>query len=193
MLEKGKGKEFKGKTLNEIEMEKDIYYSSESCEEDEQERKEEGVTHVDSDDKQEKGQKEVNGEGDESQNEKKSLLAKKMEIRKKLILRKKQKSTKKSARSSEKIELLKELNDINNMKEKTYKPIHKVSAEISGRIRWTDNEKKIVLDYFKHHVKNKVTPKKHECDDFLEKHGKYLPNKDWVRVKTLVYNKFRLK
>ncbi|KAH1009977.1 hypothetical protein HUJ05_004342 [Dendroctonus ponderosae] len=30
LLEKGRGKEFKGKNLNEIELEKDIYYSSES-------------------------------------------------------------------------------------------------------------------------------------------------------------------
>ncbi|KAJ8945785.1 hypothetical protein NQ314_009054 [Rhamnusium bicolor] len=30
LLEKGKGKEFRGKNLSEIELDKDVYYSSES-------------------------------------------------------------------------------------------------------------------------------------------------------------------
>ncbi|XP_063931247.1 uncharacterized protein LOC135143317 [Zophobas morio] len=62
-----------------------------------------------------------------------------------------------------------------------------------GRVRWTETEKKIVTDYFKLHIQKKITPKKHECDELLAKHADVFVNKDWVRIKTFVYNVFRQK
>jgi hypothetical protein len=63
----------------------------------------------------------------------------------------------------------------------------------SGRVRWSENEKKIVTEYFKNHIRKKITPKKHECDQLLAKHGDVFLHKDWVRIKTFVYNVFREK
>lgn len=76
--------------------------------------------------------------------------------------------------------------DINLLKNKKTK-------KISGRIRWSDQEKKIVLEYFKEHIRKKITPKKEECNEFLKVKGRRLLNKDWVRIKTFVYNVFRQK
>lgn len=63
---------------------------------------------------------------------------------------------------------------------------------ISRRVRWSNAERKLVLHYFKTHIERKVTPKKHECDDFLKKYGEDLIDKDWVKIKTFVYNSARL-
>ncbi|KAI4454940.1 hypothetical protein MML48_9g00011193 [Holotrichia oblita] len=64
---------------------------------------------------------------------------------------------------------------------------------IVGRVKWTKEEKKIVKDYFSWHIQHKITPKKKECEELLQLYGDELINKDWVRVKTLVYNTFRNK
>lgn len=70
---------------------------------------------------------------------------------------------------------------------------NKNNKKTSGRVRWSDHEKKLVLEYFKEHTRNKVTPKKEECEDFLKVKGEKMINKDWVRIKTFVYNFFRQK
>ncbi|KAF2887939.1 hypothetical protein ILUMI_18234, partial [Ignelater luminosus] len=53
------------------------------------------------------------------------------------------------------------------------------NKKVTGRIRWIDQETKFVLNYFRHHLKSKITPKEHECDQFLAKYGERLVNKDW--------------
>lgn len=60
-----------------------------------------------------------------------------------------------------------------------------------GRVRWSEEEKRLVCAYFKEHIKKKIPPKKHECELFLEKKGNLMVNKDWVRIKTFVYNIYR--
>jgi hypothetical protein len=45
----------------------------------------------------------------------------------------------------------------------------KKETKKSGRMRWTDNEKRIVLEHFKQHIKRKVTPKKDECEELRQK------------------------
>lgn len=61
----------------------------------------------------------------------------------------------------------------------------------SGRLRWTDNQKKTVLKFFKTHVTRRTAPKKNECLKFLELHPDLFVDKDWMRIKTLVYNTYR--
>lgn len=86
-----------------------------------------------------------------------------------------------------------ENNEKNNKHNETFSKNKKGILRITGRIPWSNKEKNIVLDFFKHHVENKITPKKHECNQFLLQHGEKLHAKDWVRVKTFVYNSFRQK
>lgn len=63
----------------------------------------------------------------------------------------------------------------------------------SGRIKWSENEKKLVLNHFKTHIKKKIAPKKEECEQLLNEHRSILMTKDWVRIKTFVYNNYRNK
>lgn len=67
----------------------------------------------------------------------------------------------------------------------------KENSAPSKRIKWTNDEKKIACDYFKNHIKGKITPKKHECQQLLESQSTIFKNKDWVRIKTFIYNTFR--
>lgn len=60
------------------------------------------------------------------------------------------------------------------------------------RNKWPNTDKKLVLEYFKNHINKKITPKKHECEQFVDKYKKVLTITDWVKIKTLVYNTFRL-
>lgn len=61
-----------------------------------------------------------------------------------------------------------------------------------GRIKWHSIQKKIVLNYFQNHIKSKTLPKKEECLHFIKEHSEF-KEFDWVRVKTLVYNTYRIK
>lgn len=60
-----------------------------------------------------------------------------------------------------------------------------------GRIKWSKNEKDIVIRHFKRHISKKIAPKKHECEELLANRKHDFTNKDWVRIKTFVYNTFR--
>lgn len=60
-------------------------------------------------------------------------------------------------------------------------------------MHWLDLQKQIVLDHLKTHINKKIAPKKHECEELIKKHKNILKDVGWVRVKTLVYNSFRLK
>ncbi|CAG9826831.1 unnamed protein product [Diabrotica balteata] len=130
LLEKGKGKEFKGKSLSELEFENDVYISSESNDEEDVS----GLTDI-------------------------------------------------AAEPSKLDETGAEQEENDEYQEPCIK---------KGRIRWSAQEKNIVKLHFKHHIEEKITPKKEECELFISKNNKIFKNKDWVRIKTLVYNTFRL-
>lgn len=49
-----------------------------------------------------------------------------------------------------------------------------------------------MLHYFKENVKLKTALKKKECKDFLEKFQNDFVGVDWVRVKTFIFNVYRL-
>lgn len=72
--------------------------------------------------------------------------------------------------------------DSNTMK----KPLNK-----TNRKRWLPREKKMVLNHFRMHVRNKIPPKKNEVLKFIEKHCNNFDVTDWVRIKTVVYNCYR--
>lgn len=66
-------------------------------------------------------------------------------------------------------------------------------TKLGGRMRWSEAEKKLVIKHFRQHINKKVVPKKHECEELIAKNKNLLLNKDWVRVKTFIYNTFRTK
>nr|CAI5856857.1 unnamed protein product [Callosobruchus analis] len=48
----------------------------------------------------------------------------------------------------------------------------------SKRVHWTKQQKKIVSSHFKKHIKNKITPKKEECQKLITEHKDILHNLD---------------
>ncbi|KAG5865299.1 hypothetical protein JTB14_013795 [Gonioctena quinquepunctata] len=61
-----------------------------------------------------------------------------------------------------------------------------------GRVRWSEEEKVLVREYFSNHIREKIPPRKQECTEFLKSHKEHFFNKDWIRVKTFVYNSYRM-
>lgn len=60
------------------------------------------------------------------------------------------------------------------------------------RSKWPNRDKKLVLDHFKTHIEREIAPKKHENEHFVEKYRKELTVTELVKIKTSVYNTFRL-
>lgn len=50
-----------------------------------------------------------------------------------------------------------------------------------------------MLKYFKKNIENKTALKKNECEEFLETYKKQFENVGWVRVKTFIFNIYRMK
>lgn len=55
---------------------------------------------------------------------------------------------------------------------------------------WTDKQKADIKKHFKQHIKDKKAPRKHEVDEFL-RHSNNFKNKNWVQVKSYVYNCYK--
>lgn len=229
LLEKGRGKNFEGKTINEIQLKKDIYYSSNSSEGEVEEEgntavkkvckrmtnrnllerkegslKEQTATdlHLSKEKRQEDICKDILMDGNESDTdevtEPENFASRTNKKRKKVNTKKgdtvntcEDSLDSNESDNDEVTELKSHANRINKKKKKNHKNESPKEKKNVGRIRWLQKEKEIVLKYFEKHVQNKITPKKHECNQFLVRHGKDLQNKDWVRVKTLVYNTFK--
>lgn len=47
--------------------------------------------------------------------------------------------------------------------------------------------------YFASQIKNKKALRKEECELFLEKFSKDFSNMGWLKVKTFIFNEYRLK
>ncbi|KAL1487660.1 hypothetical protein ABEB36_015637 [Hypothenemus hampei] len=62
-----------------------------------------------------------------------------------------------------------------------------------GRTQWNEDQIKLVKQHFKEHIRTKTAPKKQECLKLYEEYPTILHNKDWVRIKTFVYNCYRQK
>ncbi|XP_044765145.1 uncharacterized protein LOC123321547 [Coccinella septempunctata] len=61
------------------------------------------------------------------------------------------------------------------------------------RHTWSLEEKQLVLTYFRKHIRSKRAPRKNECLEFISDNSNFFENGDWVRIKTLVYNTYRPK
>nr|CAI5858790.1 unnamed protein product [Callosobruchus analis] len=60
------------------------------------------------------------------------------------------------------------------------------------RICWSSEEKQLMLKYFQKNIIKCVAPRKQDCLDFINKNESIFKKEDWIRVKTFVYNTYRL-
>lgn len=67
----------------------------------------------------------------------------------------------------------------------------KISKKANQRGSWNKEQKSLIKDYFKNHLKNKKTPKKQECLEFQKKYMSLFHEKTWIQIKVFVYNTFR--
>lgn len=61
-------------------------------------------------------------------------------------------------------------------------------TKISNRVRWIQQQKKLVTTYFKDHIKKQRAPRKNECEKLMRDYKDLLSNLDWVRIKTFIFN-----
>lgn len=61
------------------------------------------------------------------------------------------------------------------------------------RATWSEEEKNLVLNYFTSHIAKKNAPKKDETNNFKKMYPSLFKDKDWVKIKTFVYNQYRKK
>lgn len=57
-------------------------------------------------------------------------------------------------------------------------------------VPWTKEQKDVVQQYFRKHIKANKVPKKMECEQLRLQHSKLLHNKDWVKIKVFVQNEY---
>lgn len=60
-------------------------------------------------------------------------------------------------------------------------------------VRWTEQQKEVVMEYFGDYIKKKILPKLHECNDLKVKYPELLHNKDWIKIKAFIQNASRKK
>nr|XP_015839877.1 PREDICTED: uncharacterized protein LOC107398856 [Tribolium castaneum]XP_015839878.1 PREDICTED: uncharacterized protein LOC107398856 [Tribolium castaneum]XP_015839879.1 PREDICTED: uncharacterized protein LOC107398856 [Tribolium castaneum] len=210
LLEKGKGEQFKGKSLNEIELERDIYYSSESESETDEaiplaEKVLRKAANAPLQNKEEK--KNENAENNTNTvtkqlNLEEEVCSSNMEQEADAEVEDVNGNSKKTENTNKSIGKKKEKENNSEMEVDTNnnrknaggknKPLGKKSeSSNSVRHRWSEKEKRIVLHHFRGHILKKVAPKKHECEELISQHNDILGCVNWVLVKTLVYNTYR--
>lgn len=55
---------------------------------------------------------------------------------------------------------------------------------------WKEEQKTLVLKYFKQHIKDKIPPKKGECLQLKDSYPELLINKSWEKIKIFVVNQY---
>ncbi|OWR44608.1 putative alternative oxidase [Danaus plexippus plexippus] len=76
----------------------------------------------------------------------------------------------------------------------TFESVHHVKkGKKRTLIPWTAEQKKVCSAFFKHHIKMKQPPKRHECEALKEKHRDLLHNKDWLKIKVFIQNIYNKK
>lgn len=60
-----------------------------------------------------------------------------------------------------------------------------------GRSRWTTEQARLVKRFFQDHIKLQKAPKKEECLELINQYPEILQDKNWVKLKTYVYNVYR--
>ena len=57
-------------------------------------------------------------------------------------------------------------------------------------IPWTTDQKVKARQYFSSHIKNKIPPKRHECETLIENEKPLFDNKEWVKIKVFIQNEY---
>ncbi|CAG9817738.1 unnamed protein product [Phaedon cochleariae] len=70
-------------------------------------------------------------------------------------------------------------------------PKKKKKAGKTQRIRWTEEQKRIISTFFRDHIRNKIAPKKLEVEKLMQQNKKLFKSKNWVKIKAYVYNCYR--
>lgn len=60
-----------------------------------------------------------------------------------------------------------------------------------ARIRWTKEQRQVITSHFKIHIKNKQAPRKHEVEELIKKHKTFFKDRNWVKIKAVVYNCYK--
>lgn len=60
-------------------------------------------------------------------------------------------------------------------------------------VPWTTEQKVIVKNFFKEHIKDKRPPKKKECEALKQMHQGILKNKSWLKIKVFIQNLYTKK
>lgn len=59
--------------------------------------------------------------------------------------------------------------------------------------RWSSQQKKLMIKHFINDIKQKIAPRKKDCDDFKEKHRDMFADKTYVQIKIFVCNIYNSK
>nr|XP_023014877.1 uncharacterized protein LOC111504537 [Leptinotarsa decemlineata] len=60
-------------------------------------------------------------------------------------------------------------------------------------VPWTNQQKKVVTQFFQNHINMKKPPRRHECDNLRDKYPKLLENKSWKKIKVFIQNSYKKK
>lgn len=60
-------------------------------------------------------------------------------------------------------------------------------------VPWTHEQKTFTKAFFDYHIKNKIPPKKGECEELVEKYPGVFDNKTWPQIKVYVQNEYTKK
>lgn len=60
-------------------------------------------------------------------------------------------------------------------------------------VAWTEEQKKLTLEFFKFHIHNKIPVKRHNCEEMKFKYAGKFENKTWQQIKVFVQNAYRKK
>ncbi|KAB0803037.1 hypothetical protein PPYR_00007 [Photinus pyralis] len=85
------------------------------------------------------------------------------------------------------------LNDVNEVqiaRIETENTVKKNGKQQRTLVPWTDQQKKVVCSFFAKHIQNKKPPKRSECETLKNTHTQLLDNKDWLKIKVYVQNKY---
>ena len=71
----------------------------------------------------------------------------------------------------------------------------KVMKKNKGRelVPFTDEQKQILLDYFKKYIKKKICPKKVDIQKCVDKYAPLFQNKNWIKLKAFISNRYKAK
>ncbi|KAI4455594.1 hypothetical protein MML48_9g00001458 [Holotrichia oblita] len=61
-------------------------------------------------------------------------------------------------------------------------------VKLDKRETWTPTQKKIIAEYFSHHIKKKKAPKQHEVAALTNIYPEFFKDKKWTSIKAVIYN-----